>query len=88
MAKTGTGLSKRKHGNLQLLANMMVFQVAPLVADKSGIKNTAGLKGKRIPLGRFAEPDEIAHAGIYLISEKASFMTGEIMQVNGGSNFA
>jgi 3-oxoacyl-[acyl-carrier protein] reductase len=43
---------------------------------------------KRFPLGRFAEPDEIAHAGIYLISEKASFMTGEIMQVNGGSNFA
>ena len=42
---------------------------------------------RRFPLGRFAEPDEIANAGIYLISEKASFMTGEIMHVNGGSNF-
>ena len=41
----------------------------------------------RFPLGRFAAPEEIAHAGIYLISEKASFMTGEIMHVNGGSNF-
>ncbi len=42
---------------------------------------------KRFPLGRFAEPEEIANAALYLISDKASFMTGEIMQVNGGSNF-
>lgn len=42
---------------------------------------------KRFPLGRFAEPQEIAEAGIFLISEKASFMTGETMHVNGGSNF-
>ena len=42
---------------------------------------------QRFPLGRFAQPEEIAEAGIYLISDKASFMTGEIMHVNGGSNF-
>jgi len=42
---------------------------------------------QRFPLGRFAEPEEIAEAGIYLISDKASFMTGETMHVNGGSNF-
>ncbi|MCH2379807.1 MAG: SDR family oxidoreductase, partial [Pedosphaera sp.] len=42
---------------------------------------------RRFPLGRFADPDEIANAGIYLISDLASFMTGEIMHVNGGSNF-
>jgi len=42
---------------------------------------------QRFPLGRFAQPNEIAEAGIFLISEKASFMTGETMHVNGGSNF-
>ena len=42
---------------------------------------------QRFALGRFARPDEIANAGIYLASDKASFMTGEIMHVNGGSNF-
>jgi NAD(P)-dependent dehydrogenase (short-subunit alcohol dehydrogenase family) len=42
---------------------------------------------QRFPLGRFAKPEEIAEAGIYLISDKASFMTGETMHVNGGSNF-
>ena len=42
---------------------------------------------QRFPLGRFAEPNEIAEAGLFLISDKASFMTGETMHVNGGSNF-
>ncbi len=42
---------------------------------------------RRFPLRRFAAPEEIANAGLYLISEAASFMTGEVMHVNGGSNF-
>jgi NAD(P)-dependent dehydrogenase (short-subunit alcohol dehydrogenase family) len=42
---------------------------------------------RRFPLGRFAIPDEIANAGLFLISEKASFITGEVIHVNGGSNF-
>ena len=42
---------------------------------------------QRFPLGRFAEPSEIAEGAIFLISDKASFMTGENMHINGGSNF-
>ena len=42
---------------------------------------------QRFPLGRFAAPEEIAEAALFLISDKASFMTGENMHVNGGSNF-
>lgn len=41
----------------------------------------------RFPMGRFGEPEEIAHAGIFLISDKASFITGEVIHANGGSNF-
>jgi len=41
----------------------------------------------RFPMGRFGEPEEIAHAGLFLISDKASFITGEVIHVNGGSNF-
>ena len=56
MAITGTGLSKRKHDNLRLLANMMVFQVGILVPDRSDVKKLSDLRGKRVPAGFKAAP--------------------------------
>jgi len=38
-----------------------------------------------IPLGRFAQPEEIAKPILFLVSEMASYMTGEILNVNGGN---
>ncbi len=38
-----------------------------------------------IPLGRFARPEEIALPILFLASEMSSYMTGEIMNVNGGN---
>jgi 3-oxoacyl-[acyl-carrier protein] reductase len=40
----------------------------------------------RIPLGRLAEPDEIAEAVCYLVSDKSSFITGATLDINGGLN--
>ena len=37
-----------------------------------------------IPLGRFGKPGEIAAAVAFLLSEDASYITGEILDVNGG----
>ncbi len=37
-----------------------------------------------VPLKRAGKPDEIAHAITYLASDKASFVTGQILGVNGG----
>jgi len=37
-----------------------------------------------IPLGRVAEPDDIAKAAVFLASEYSDYITGEIMDVDGG----
>jgi NAD(P)-dependent dehydrogenase (short-subunit alcohol dehydrogenase family) len=40
---------------------------------------------RAIPLGRMAQPEDIARAAVFLASEKAGFMTGQTVHVNGGS---
>jgi 3-oxoacyl-[acyl-carrier protein] reductase len=39
---------------------------------------------KQIPLGRVGSPDDVAHAVAYLASEEASYITGHVLNVNGG----
>lgn len=38
----------------------------------------------QIPLGRFGKPEDIANMAAYLASEKASYITGQIISVDGG----
>lgn len=70
--------------------NIRVNCVAPgwFVTDmsKDAIeKDQDGIIVKQIPLGRIALPEEIAGAVLFLASELAGFITGEILNVNGGS---
>ena len=38
-----------------------------------------------VPLGRLADPAEVAAAALYLASDDASFVTGSVLVANGGS---
>lgn len=37
-----------------------------------------------IPVGRFGKPDDVAKTVAFLVSDEASYITGEVVKVNGG----
>ena len=39
---------------------------------------------EQIPLGRFAEADEIARVACFMLSDEARYITGQVLQVDGG----
>jgi len=42
----------------------------------------------KIPMNRFGDPKEVAEAIAFLLSDHASYITGETLKVNGGMNMA
>lgn len=65
--------------------NITVNAVAPgfIRSDMTGELNEDELK-KLIPVGRFGEAEEVADLVNFLLSGKASYITGEVININGG----
>ncbi len=42
--------------------------------------------GRSNPLGRVASPEDVANAALWLLSEKATHITGHVLQIDGGQN--
>jgi 3-oxoacyl-[acyl-carrier protein] reductase len=61
-------------------------ELAQMMAGKQGI-SAAEFRGKwekEIPMGRLGEPREFAALAAFLVSERASYITGTSIQVDGG----
>jgi len=67
-----------------------VNAIAPLAATAMtenirGNEKLAELTLARIPLGRWAEPEEIAATFVFFASDAASYITGQVLPVDGGT---
>ena len=69
--------------------NIRVNAVAPGVTNTDMVaalpKELVNKISEEIPLGRVGEPTDVANAYLYLASDLASYVTGEILQVDGAA---
>ncbi|MET8573301.1 SDR family oxidoreductase [Streptomyces sp. NPDC005012] len=89
-AMTKAGIVSFTHGMAQMLAErgVRVNAVAPGPVWTPLIPATmpdTSEFGKQSPLGRPAQPAEMAPAYVFLASQEASFITGEIVNATGGT---
>lgn len=68
--------------------NITVNAVAPgfIETDMTGVLSDAVKEDllKQIPVNRFGQPDDIANAVYFLVSDMGSYITGHVLSVNGG----
>jgi 3-oxoacyl-[acyl-carrier protein] reductase len=58
----------------------------PMITEQLTEEQRQGILGK-IPVGRFCEPEEFAHVVLFLASPLAGFITGDLINLNGGLYF-
>ena len=68
--------------------NITVNSIAPGWFETDMTSGVVGEQRKRalerVPLGRMGQPAEIGYVTAFLASDKASFMTGQTIHINGG----
>ncbi|MEL6963475.1 MAG: SDR family oxidoreductase [Pseudomonadota bacterium] len=73
--------------NIRVCAIAPVIGATGLLETFMGVADTTENRQKflaTIPLGRFSEPKDIANAAVYLASDDAAFLTGVVLEVDGG----
>jgi NAD(P)-dependent dehydrogenase (short-subunit alcohol dehydrogenase family) len=93
-ASKGGVLSMTRQMALELASHQIrVNAIAPGLTDTAQPRygmsdNELYAAGGSIPLGRIAQPEDIARSAVFLASDDAGFITGQCLHVNGGSYLA
>ncbi|WP_256546302.1 SDR family oxidoreductase [Halobellus inordinatus] len=98
--RTGLSAYAASKGGMITLTKQLAFELAdddiranaicPVATDTGMLPQFAGddlsVEGmaETIPLGRLAEPDDVADAAVFLASENAQMITGTALEVDGG----
>jgi len=72
--------------NIRVCALAPVAGETPLLATFLGAdtpERRAAFKAT-VPLGRFSTPQDIANSALFLVSDEAAFLTGVVLEVDGG----
>lgn len=88
-ALTGLTFSvAREFASQGITANAIApaYVMSPMVSEQLTDEQRAN-QLNAIPVGRFCEPAEVAHAVSFLASPLAGFITGEVIDLNGGLQF-
>ncbi len=65
--------------------NIRVNALMPGSIDTSGLNIEARkLRGENVPLGRIGEPSDMTGAALFLASDDATYITGDVLKIDGG----
>src|SRR5881409_1878313 len=74
----------RKMATRNITCNAVAPGFVPTDLTKALLKQMEETILKQIPLGRFGTVDDVANAIAFLVSEEAAYITGQVLQIDGG----
>jgi len=94
-AHRGNAAYDATKGGIEALSRAMAVDLAPYGVRVNGLIpgsiDTRGMspevkqeRGQAIPMGRVGEPDEMTGAAVFLASDDAAYVTGQLIAVDGG----